>query len=39
VFFTFCFVRLFIWVFYAPVSKDRGHIVFGLSVCVCLQKL
>ena len=27
--------------FYAPVSKDRGHIVFGVSVClsVCLQKL
>ena len=26
--------------FYAPVSKDRGHIVFGLSVClsvVCLS--
>jgi hypothetical protein len=23
-------------VFYAPVSKDRGHLVFGLSVC--LQK-
>jgi hypothetical protein len=24
-----------------PLSKDRGHIVFGLSVClfVCLQKL
>jgi hypothetical protein len=21
-------------VFYAPVSKDRGHIVFGLSVCL-----
>jgi hypothetical protein len=27
------------YVFYAPVSKDRGHIVFGLSVClsVCLS--
>jgi hypothetical protein len=29
--------------FYAPVSKDRGHVVFGLSAClfmsVCLQKL
>jgi hypothetical protein len=38
--------RIFSWLqscgklFYAPVLKDRGHIVFGLSIClsVCLQK-
>ena len=23
-------------VFYAPGIEDRGHIVFGLSVCVCV---
>ena len=28
--FLFCFV---FWVFYAPGSKDRGHIVFVLFVC------
>ena len=24
--------------FYAPVSKDRGHILFGLSVCLSVCK-
>jgi hypothetical protein len=25
-------------IFYAPVSKDRGHIVFGLSICLSVCK-
>jgi hypothetical protein len=25
--------------FYAPISKDRGHIVFGLSVCLSAKTL
>jgi hypothetical protein len=27
-----------LFTFYAPVSKDRGHIVFCLSICVSLCK-
>ena len=28
------FSQVMNWVFYAPVSKDRGHIVLPLSVCL-----
>ena len=27
-------LRMLVLFYYAPVSKDRGHIVFGLSVCL-----
>jgi hypothetical protein len=30
---------IFLTYFYAPVSKDWGHIVFGLSVCLSAKTL
>jgi hypothetical protein len=31
-------VSLYKYIFYAPVSKHWGHIVFGLSVCLYICK-